>query len=127
VRQLTFIEPGRLEWRDVAAPRIGADTDALVRPIAVARCDLDFYIARGVVRYPGPFAFGHEASTILSMAPGGRRPFSCSNCWIALILRAGVDGGSVCESDDTGNFPQALGRMFIRCRTSSIGISIQAQ
>jgi len=29
-----------------------------------------------------------KALTILSMAPGGRRPFSCSNRWIALILRA---------------------------------------
>jgi hypothetical protein len=29
--------------------------------------------------------------------------------------------------DDTGDFPHALGRMFIFCRTSSIGISIQAQ
>lgn len=38
-----------------------------------------------------------------------------------------VDGGSVCESDDKGNLPHALGRMFIFCRTSSIGISIHAQ
>lgn len=61
MRQLTFIEPGRFEWQDVAAPKLAADTDALVKPIAVARCDLDFYIAAGAVRYPGPFAFGHEA------------------------------------------------------------------
>jgi hypothetical protein len=34
---------------------------------------------------------------------------------------------TLCESDDTGGLPHALGRMFIFCRTSSIGISIQAQ
>ena len=61
MRQLTFIKPGAFEWQDVPAPTLKADTDAIVRPIAVARCDLDLYIAAGVVPYPGPFAFGHEA------------------------------------------------------------------
>lgn len=91
MRQLTFLEPGRLEWREVPAPRLGADTDAIVRPLAVARCDLDFYIARGIVRYRGPFAFGHEvvadvvdAGPAVSLKPGTRVvvPFqlSCGRC-----------------------------------------------
>ena len=61
MRQLTFIRPGVFEWHDVAPPALAADTDAIVRPLAVARCDLDLYIAVGIVAYPGPFAFGHEA------------------------------------------------------------------
>lgn len=65
MRQLTFVEPGRLEWHDVPRPRVAADTDALVRPIAVGRCDLDLYIATGTATrsrgFPGPFAIGHEA------------------------------------------------------------------
>ena len=61
MRQLTFINPGKFEWHDVPPPKIKSDTDAIVRPIAVARCDLDLYIAAGAVPYPGPFAFGHEA------------------------------------------------------------------
>jgi threonine dehydrogenase-like Zn-dependent dehydrogenase len=61
MRQLTFIKPGKFEWQDVPAPKLKADTDAIVRPLAVARCDLDLYIAAGAVPYPGPFAFGHEA------------------------------------------------------------------
>ena len=98
MRQLTFIEPGRLEWHDVPAPRLTADTDAIVRPLAVARCDLDFYIARGVVRYRGPFAFGHEtiaevvdAGPAVEFGPGDRVavPFQlscgrCSNCLAGL-------------------------------------------
>jgi len=91
VRQLTFLEPGRFEWHDVPAPRIGADTDAIVRPIAVARCDLDYYIARGVARHRGPFAFGHEtvaevvdAGPAAHCKPGDRFavPFqlSCGRC-----------------------------------------------
>jgi len=91
VRQLTFLEPGRFEWRDVAAPSVQAATDAIVRPLAVARCDLDLYITLGVVRYPGPFAFGHEAIAEVvdagdgvPFAPGARVvvPFqlSCGRC-----------------------------------------------
>jgi alcohol dehydrogenase len=71
MRQLTFLEPGRFEWRDVPAPKIAADTDAVVAPIAVARCDLDLYIALGVVKYPGPFAFGHE--TVARVVDAGAR------------------------------------------------------
>lgn len=61
MRQLTFLAPGKFEWRDVPAPALKADTDAIVAAVAVARCDLDLYIATGLVNYSGPFAFGHEA------------------------------------------------------------------
>jgi len=91
MRQLTFLKPGAFEWRDVPAPRLSADTDAFVRPIAVARCDLDLYIATGFVTYPGPFAFGHEAvaevveaGAAAGVSPGQRVivPFqlSCGRC-----------------------------------------------
>jgi alcohol dehydrogenase len=91
MRALYFIERGRFEWRDVAAPMLMADTDAIVRPLAVARCDLDFHIARGTVPFKGPFAFGHEsvgevidAGPAAGVAPGDRVvvPFqlSCGRC-----------------------------------------------
>ena len=31
MRQLTFVEPGRFEWRDVAAPRLAAATRTRAR------------------------------------------------------------------------------------------------
>lgn len=91
MRQLTFLAPGQFEWRDVPAPALAAETDAIVAPIAVARCDLDLYIALGVVKYPGPFAFGHEtvarvveAGPQAGVAPGDVVvvPFqlSCGRC-----------------------------------------------
>jgi len=91
MRQLTFIKPGQFEWHDVPTPRIQTDSDAIVRPLAVARCDLDLYIALGVVNYPGPFAFGHEtvaevidAGKDSGVVPGDRVvvPFqlSCGKC-----------------------------------------------
>jgi len=53
---------GGLEWREDPEPEILAGTDALVRPIAAATCDLDQAIIHSTV--PGaeqPFAIGHEA------------------------------------------------------------------
>jgi alcohol dehydrogenase len=47
VRQLTFESAGELRWAEVPAPALDGDGDALVRPIAVATCDLDAPIVRG--------------------------------------------------------------------------------
>ncbi len=91
MQQLSFIKPGRFEWHEVAYPALQAATDAIVRPLAVARCDLDLYIATGFVPFPGPFAFGHEmvgevvdAGDAARVVPGQRVivPFqiSCGQC-----------------------------------------------
>ncbi|MBI1250481.1 MAG: alcohol dehydrogenase catalytic domain-containing protein [Alphaproteobacteria bacterium] len=91
MRQLYFLEPGKFEWRDIPAPALQAETDALVKPLSVARCDLDLYIANGVAPFKGPFPFGHEAVGVVidagkhaGVAPGDRVivPFqlSCGRC-----------------------------------------------
>lgn len=91
MRQLTFIAPGQLEWREVPVPVLKSDSDAIVRPLAVARCDLDYHIVTGRVPFPGPFAFGHEmvgevidAGPQANVGPGTRVivPFqlSCGRC-----------------------------------------------
>ena len=92
MRQLIYIEPNRLTWQDVKPPSISSDREALVRPLAVSRCDLDYYIATGVAALPGPFAFGHETydeivdvgDDVRGFAPGDRVivPFqiSCGSC-----------------------------------------------
>jgi alcohol dehydrogenase len=49
-----------LAWEDVETPRLIEPRDALVRPIAVARCDLDPAIALGLYPMPAPFVMGHE-------------------------------------------------------------------
>jgi hypothetical protein len=50
MRQVTFIEPGRLEWWDVDEPERKDGGDALVEPVAVATCDLDSEIEVGLDR-----------------------------------------------------------------------------
>jgi alcohol dehydrogenase len=59
VRQLIYVKPGCVEWEEVPAPELMDPSGALVRPLAVARCDLDQPMAvQGV--FPGPFPVGHE-------------------------------------------------------------------
>lgn len=104
MQSLHFVGVGRFEWREVPAPVLAADTDAIVRPLAVARCDLDLYIATGIVPFTGPFAFGHEsvgevvaAGPAAGVVPGQRVvvPFqlSCGRCD---ACRRGFTGS--CES-----------------------------
>lgn len=60
MRALVFSGPSALEWRDVPDARIHDDRDVIVRPLAVARCDLDPAIALGLSPMPAPFVMGHE-------------------------------------------------------------------
>ncbi len=53
-------EGRRVEWWDVPEPRLQDTRDALVRPLAVAACDLDARMISGEAPIPGPVALGHE-------------------------------------------------------------------
>src|SRR5262249_11164122 len=50
-------QPG---WHEVPAPTLQGPGEALVRPLAVARCDIDVPLASGGFPLSGPFAVGHE-------------------------------------------------------------------
>ena len=92
MRELNFVEPGKLEWREAAEPTLEGDGEALVRPLAVATCDLDKLLVRGFAPAEGPFPFGHECvaevtevgSGVGSFQPGDvvSVPFqvSCGEC-----------------------------------------------
>lgn len=95
MRQLTFIEKGKLEWWDVPEPRLSSPLQAIVRPIIAARCDGDrvplFHSLTNLVNlgialhmvdpvvnevlgpkpFQGPFAFGHECvATVIAVGDG---------------------------------------------------------
>ena len=55
-----FRGPMAIAWEEVETPQLMEPRDALVRPIAVARCDLDPAIALGLYPMPAPFVMGHE-------------------------------------------------------------------
>lgn len=97
VRTLTYVRKRVLKWVDVPDVELTADTDAVVRPIAVARCDLDSaFLTRDLgvplqlahlthlvdrqVRddlgrrpFSGPFSYGHECvAEVLDTGSGVR-------------------------------------------------------
>ena len=104
MRQLTYHEVGRVDWEDVPRPTIDGDGEALVRPIAVATCDLDTAIVRGGV-FGGPLPLGHECvaevvevgGSVGGVSPGRlvSVPFqiSCGRC-----SRCAIGQTAHCES-----------------------------
>jgi threonine dehydrogenase-like Zn-dependent dehydrogenase len=110
MRELRFVEPGRLDWYDAPEPELGSDLAALVRPIAVAGCDLDLPIVAGQTPVVGPFPVGHEVvaevievgAAVRDVAPGDRVSvafqISCGNC---VRCRRGETGR--CQSVPAGS------------------------
>jgi len=92
VQAFMFRGPMDLSWEEVDTPRILDPRDALVRPLVVARCDLDPAIAIGLYPMKGPFVMGHEmvgeiiglGAAVTGFEPGDKVivPFqlSCSAC-----------------------------------------------
>ena len=109
MKELNFLEKGRLEWREADDPKLEGDGEALVRPVAVATCDLDMWLVQGRIPYEGPLAIGHEGvgevtevgDSVGSIAPGDlvSIPFqvSCGEC-------------DTCRGGHTGNC-ERVGRM----------------
>jgi alcohol dehydrogenase len=104
MRQLTLSEHRNLEWWDVPEPQLKEARDAIVKPIAVAACDLDARMISGEAPIPGPIALGHEvvaevvdAGDDAGAAPGDVVvvPFqiSCGDC-----PRCKVGQTGMCES-----------------------------
>jgi threonine dehydrogenase-like Zn-dependent dehydrogenase len=109
LQQLTFQRRAELRWEDVAKPVLSGEGDAIVRPLAVATCDLDAALMAGRAPLPGPFAFGHEfvaevvetADDVTTVGVGDRVivPFqlSCGECE---RCRRGLTGS--CETTGPG-------------------------
>ncbi len=109
MRELTFVEKGRVEWRDADDPKLDGDGEALVRPVAVATCDLDLWLVHGRIPYQGALPMGHEGvgevtdvgDSVSAVAPGDlvSIPFqvSCGEC-------------DTCRRGHTGNC-ERVGRM----------------
>src|SRR5918999_1225242 len=60
MQSLVLEETRRLAWRDVPEPERRHEREAIVRPIAVATCDLDQPMIFGQTPFPMPINLGHE-------------------------------------------------------------------
>jgi alcohol dehydrogenase len=101
MRQLEFVEKGKLEWREAPEAKVGGDGEAVVRPVALATCDLDVAFVQGLAPIANPFAFGHECvgevtevgDSVTSVKPGDlvSIPFqvSCGTCAACSTGRSG--------------------------------------
>jgi alcohol dehydrogenase len=60
MRALLLMPGGRLRWRSVPVPPSPGPLGAVVRPLAVATCDLDRPMGLGATPFLTPLHFGHE-------------------------------------------------------------------
>jgi len=104
VRALTYTAANELQWRDAPEPRLDSDGAAILRPRAVATCDLDGIIIGGESPFPPPFPIGHECvaevvdigDAVTSVRPGElvSVPFQIS-CGACEPCRRGHSGNCV--------------------------------
>ncbi|WP_280487579.1 alcohol dehydrogenase catalytic domain-containing protein, partial [Nocardia farcinica] len=92
MKRLMLSGPGALHWESAPEPELTGPGQALVRPVALATCDIDPAVLRGAFPLPGPYPFGHEGvaevvavgAEVRSVAVGDRVvvPFqiSCGAC-----------------------------------------------
>jgi alcohol dehydrogenase len=92
MRALVASPGGRLRWRSVPTPPPPGPGGAVVRPIAIATCDMDPLIALGASPFPLPLRLGHECvaevlavgQDVATIQPGQRVvvPFqtNCGSC-----------------------------------------------
>lgn len=60
MRELIYVAKQTVEWREARDPRLQADSDAIVAPVAATTCDVDAVILAGQGFIPPPFPIGHE-------------------------------------------------------------------
>ncbi|MFB8002526.1 zinc-binding dehydrogenase [Nocardia sp. NPDC056000] len=101
MQRLMLDGPGALRWEDCPEPVLDSPDQALVRPIALATCDIDPAVLQGRFPLPGPYAFGHEGvaevvavgDDVRTVRPGDTVvvPFqiSCGACPACLRGRTG--------------------------------------
>ena len=101
MKQLMMHSPGVLEWIEAPEPDLRGPGEALVRPLAVASCDIDGPMVHGQAPIPAPIALGHEGvAEVIAVGPEVERfsvgdrvvvPFQI-NCGECAACRAGLTG-----------------------------------
>lgn len=100
MRQLIFEGVGRLKWHEVPEPQLRGPGEALVRPIAAARCDLDaVWMTRplgAALRIGLALHQVDGATDAISGTPPYAAPFPVGHECVAEVLEVGADVKTVC-------------------------------
>ena len=102
MRELNFIEKGKLEWREADEPKLEGDGEALVRPLAVATCDLDLLLVRGLAPAEEPFPFGHECVAEVTEVGDGVEGFEPGDR-VSVPFQISCGECDTCRRGHTGN------------------------
>jgi threonine dehydrogenase-like Zn-dependent dehydrogenase len=101
MQRLVLDGPGALHWEEVPDP-VARPGEAVVRPIAVATCDLDVGVLQG--RYPleGGYPFGHEGvADVVTVGEGVTRVAAGDRVVVPFQISCGTC--SPCRRGRTGN------------------------
>jgi alcohol dehydrogenase len=102
MRALVAWPGGRLSWRAVPAPPPPGPHEAVVRPVAMATCDLDRALALGATPFPLPLRFGHECvAEVLATGDLVRRVSRGQRVVVPFQISCGRCRS--CRADRTGN------------------------
>ncbi|MBA2545587.1 MAG: alcohol dehydrogenase catalytic domain-containing protein [Solirubrobacterales bacterium] len=102
MKALTFAGKDDIGWRDVDDPAIQGDGEALVRPLAVATCDLDLLLVRGMVPFEEPFPIGHECVAEVTEVGDGVEGFSPGDI-VSVPFQISCGECDRCRRGNTGN------------------------
>jgi threonine dehydrogenase-like Zn-dependent dehydrogenase len=102
MQQLTCTAPGNVSWQEVDEPRALGAVEALVRPLAVARCDIDLFLASGFIPSRGPFALGHECVAEIA-ALGDAVSWLRVGQKVVVAFQVSCGVCSTCRDGHTGN------------------------
>jgi threonine dehydrogenase-like Zn-dependent dehydrogenase len=100
MRHLMFEGVGRLAFRETPEPVLFGPAEALVRPLAVARCDLDAAIVKGRApfRSRGLHRVRAHVPALFRKLPFGP-PFALGHECVAEVISVGETVVSVCPGD----------------------------
>ncbi|MEA2145279.1 MAG: hypothetical protein QOG59_866 [Solirubrobacteraceae bacterium] len=99
MRSLVLEEPRRLSWQEAPDPQRRHEREAIVRPLAVATCDLDWLMISGQTPFQLPVHLGHECVAEIVEGPDG---FAAGErVVIPFQISCGVCGR--CQAEMTGN------------------------
>src|SRR3954451_20153876 len=89
MRSLVLEDTRRVVWQEAPAPQRRREREAVVRPLAVATCDLDQPMIFGQTPFALPIHLGHECVAEVVEGPDGLAPgdrvvipfqISCGTC-----------------------------------------------